>query len=311
MFSSPFSSRSKADSQELKLLQDQIKSLQEMYIAACEARDDLQENLRSLKGSLKLKADEAEHSGARVRELEIHTSQLTQRLRDATDLLERRGVAERAARDELRRLEAQHSQGANTYIEQLDTLRSQIRDAEEALQKRQQEYDSVRRKLGMTERVSEAGMAQIRQLASLLTQQQQQVLPPFLSQLQSPAPRVAPSPSPSIHGATTSRLALSDEGGEAAGGVSGSVHHSMPHSSSSSIAAASSSAEDDAAATKLEGAETAGEECSAAQEPLTPTSLRTPLPQSPAVTDSDGDEAIKKGIENNVSGSSDDNGSDA
>jgi hypothetical protein len=31
------------------------------YIAACEARDDLQENLRSLKGSLKLKADEAEH----------------------------------------------------------------------------------------------------------------------------------------------------------------------------------------------------------------------------------------------------------
>jgi hypothetical protein len=157
----------------------------------------------------------------------------------------------------------------------------------------------------------QAGMAQIRQLASLLTQQQQQVLPPFLSQLQSPAPRVAPSPSPSIHGATTSRLALSDEGGEAAGGVSGSVHHSMPHSSSSSIAAASSSAEDDAAATKLEGAETAGEECSAAQEPLTPTSLRTPLPQSPAVTDSDGDEAIKKGIENNVSGSSDDNGSDA
>jgi hypothetical protein len=44
---------------------------------------------------------------------------LTQRLRDATDLLERRGVAERAARDELRRLETQHSQGANTYLEQV------------------------------------------------------------------------------------------------------------------------------------------------------------------------------------------------
>lgn len=58
-------------------------------------------------------------SGARVRELEVHTSQLTQRLRDATDLLERRGVAERAARDELRRLETQHSQGANTYLEQV------------------------------------------------------------------------------------------------------------------------------------------------------------------------------------------------
>jgi hypothetical protein len=54
-----------------------------------------------------------------VRELEVHTSQLTQRLRDATDLLERRGVAERAARDELRRLETQHIQGANTYLEQV------------------------------------------------------------------------------------------------------------------------------------------------------------------------------------------------
>ena len=94
-------------------------------------------------------------SGARVRELELHTSQLTHRLRDATDLLERRGVAERAARDELRRLEEQHSQGANTYLEQarrlllvsrvvpknvttaqLDTLRLQIRDAEDALQRR-------------------------------------------------------------------------------------------------------------------------------------------------------------------------------
>ena len=31
MFSSPFTSRSKADPQELKLLQEQIKSLQEMY----------------------------------------------------------------------------------------------------------------------------------------------------------------------------------------------------------------------------------------------------------------------------------------
>ena len=86
-----------------------------------------------------------------MRELEVHASQLTQRLRDATDLLERRGTAERAARDELRRLEAEHSQGANTYLEQvramkarhasvtakqLDTLRMQIRDAEEALQKR-------------------------------------------------------------------------------------------------------------------------------------------------------------------------------
>ncbi len=88
-----------------------------------------------------------------MRELEVHTSQLTQRLRDATDLLERRGVAERAARDELRRLEAQHSQGASVYLEQvrmltpstswpnvtiaqLDTLRMQIRHAEEALQKR-------------------------------------------------------------------------------------------------------------------------------------------------------------------------------
>ncbi len=143
-------------------------------------------------------------SGARVRELEVHASQLTQRLRDATDLLERRGTAERAARDELRRLEAEHSQGANTYLEQvsaweiwhasvtvvqLDTLRLQIRDAEEALQKRrvlrcvsaattrakflftrcrfaaafsrcrscrQQQYDTVRRQLGITERVSEA-----------------------------------------------------------------------------------------------------------------------------------------------------------
>ena len=99
--------------------------------------------MQSLKHSLKLKADEAEHrleplaaprtrcfthaalcgnSGARVRELEVHTSQLTQRLRDSTDLLERRGVAERAARDELRRLETQHSQGANTYLEQAHTL---------------------------------------------------------------------------------------------------------------------------------------------------------------------------------------------
>jgi hypothetical protein len=31
------------------------------YIAACEARDDLHENMQSLKSSLKLKADEAEH----------------------------------------------------------------------------------------------------------------------------------------------------------------------------------------------------------------------------------------------------------
>ncbi len=90
-----------------------------------------------------------------MRELEVHASQLTQRLRDATDLLERRGTAERAARDELRRLEAEHSQGANTYLEQvramkalhasvtakqLDTLRMQIRDAEEALQKRRVPY---------------------------------------------------------------------------------------------------------------------------------------------------------------------------
>ncbi len=90
-------------------------------------------------------------SGARVRELELHSSQLTQRLRDATDLLERRGVAERVARDELRRLEADHNQGASTYLEQvcstsrprasvtllqLDNLRQQIRDAEEALQRR-------------------------------------------------------------------------------------------------------------------------------------------------------------------------------
>ena len=58
-------------------------------------------------------------SGARVRELELHSSQLTQRLRDATDLLERRGVAERVARDELRRLEADHNQGASTYLEQV------------------------------------------------------------------------------------------------------------------------------------------------------------------------------------------------
>jgi hypothetical protein len=49
----------------------------------------------------------------------VHTAQLTQRLRDATDLLVRRGVAERAARDELRRLEAQHSQGSSAYIEQV------------------------------------------------------------------------------------------------------------------------------------------------------------------------------------------------
>ena len=32
MFSSPFSSRSKSESHELKLLQDQIKSLQEMFV---------------------------------------------------------------------------------------------------------------------------------------------------------------------------------------------------------------------------------------------------------------------------------------
>jgi hypothetical protein len=159
---------------------------------------------------------------------------------------------------------------------------------------------------------AQAGMAQIRQLASLLTQQQQQVLPPFLSQLQSPAPRVPPSPT-SSHGTAASRAVIGEGGGDTGaaregGGDSGGIRHPvMPASGSSHAAAASRNG----AGSQHGAAAAPGEDGGASQEPSTPAPLRSPLPQSPAASDCDRDDAEAVGAGTNVSGSSDDGSSDA
>ncbi len=206
----------------------------------------------------------------------------------------------------------------------------------------------MRRQLGITERVSEvkssplfviafhlfsvtscncplppapfpqqAGMAQIRQLASLLSQQQQQVLPPFLSHLHSPAPRAAPPPQSPAHSAAAA--------GESGGGDRGQPAHS---SSSGRVAAAVCSAEQEGAA-RAGGAARAM--ATDALQPSTPQHRpRTPPLQPPALVRAedgdlegeergqveDGEEEEKEeeeegGQQLNVSGSSDGSCDDA
>ncbi len=153
----------------------------------------------------------------------------------------------------------------------------------------------------------QAGMAQIRQLASLLSQQQQQLLPPFLSQLQSPAPRVVPSPSPCQSAAASHRTA-GGERGEAARrrGDCDKDERAQPCGGEGCV--------DGVAAVCLEERISAADAAAAAsvleagtQQPVTPPHR----PQSPALVHSHEDDAEGEGLHYSVSGSSDESGSDA
>jgi hypothetical protein len=131
-------------------------------------------------------------------------------------------------------------------------------------------------------------MAQIRQLASLLSQQQQQVLPPFLSQLHSPAPRAAPPPRALKHSAAPA--------GEGGGGDRAQLE----------LAAAVCSAEHEGAARAM---------VAGTSEPSTPPHRPHTPPLLPPALDSaeDDDSEAEEGGDQpqNVSGSSDGSGGDA
>ncbi len=150
-------------------------------------------------------------------------------------------------------------------------------------------------------RPSQAGMAQIRQLASLLSQQQQQVFPPFLSQLQSPAHRALPPASPSQSGAAScaSAAVVGRRGGDAKDG---------PGQCSASARAVAAVCLDDTP--QLGGAVgvAAPEASSGAQQPATPghrSHTGTPRSQSPALAPDDDEDAEGEEPQQNVSGSSD------
>jgi hypothetical protein len=146
-------------------------------------------------------------------------------------------------------------------------------------------------------------MAQIRQLASLLSQQQQQLLPPFLSQLQSPAPRIVPSPSPCQSAAASSRTA-GGERGEAARRRSDCDKDERDQS------CGGEGCVDGVAAVCLEERMNAADAAVAAsvlEAGVTPPHR----PQSPALVHSHEDDAEVEGLHYSVSGSSDESGSDA
>ena len=157
-------------------------------------------------------------------------------------------------------------------------------------------------------------MAQIRQLASLLSQQQQQLLPPFLSQLQSPAPRVVPSPSPCQSAAASHRTAGGERG--EAGGERGEAARRRGDCDKDERAqpCGGEGCVDGVAAVCLEERINAADAAVAAsvlqagtQQPVTPPHR----PQSPALVHSHEDDAEGEGLHYSVSGSSDESGSDA
>lgn len=147
-------------------------------------------------------------------------------------------------------------------------------------------------------------MAQIRQLASLLSQQQQQVFPPFLSQLQSPAHRALPPPSPSQSGAASGTAAVvGRRGGDA---------KDEPGQCSASARAVASVCRDDTP--QLGGAVGAAalEASAGAQQPATPghrSHAVTPRSQSPSLVTDDDEDAEER--QQNVSGSSDGSGGES
>ena len=150
-------------------------------------------------------------------------------------------------------------------------------------------------------------MAQIRQLASLLSQQQQQqVFPPFLSQLQSPAHRALPPPSPSQSGAASGTAAVvGRRGGDA---------KDEPGQCSASARAVASVCRDDTP--QLGGAVGAAalEASAGAQQPATPghrSHAVTPRSQSPSLVTDDDEDAEEEEPQQNVSGSSDGSGGES
>jgi hypothetical protein len=181
----------------------------------------------------------------------------------------------------------------------------------------------VRRQLGVTERVSEvscthvarplhnaahppqAGMAQIRQLASLLSQQQQQVFPPFLSQLQSPAHRALPPASPSQSGAASCAAAVAGRRGDA---------KDEPGQCSASARAVAAVCRDDTPQLGAAVDAAALEARAGAQQPATPghrSHTTTPRSQSPALAPDDDEDAEGEEPQQNVSGSSDGSGGES